>query len=59
MENERKYGTWDEQPDGGRRYFYKVHGRHSWKARYVKEVDALVKAIKFYQEIYDENSPTT
>ena len=54
-ENERKFGAWDQQPDGGRRYFYEVQGRHRWKACYVKEVDAFEKTIKFYQEIYDEN----
>lgn len=54
-ENEKKFGTWDEQPDGTRRYFYEVLGRHGWKAYYVKEVDASEKTIKFYQEIYNEN----
>jgi len=54
-ENERKFGKWDEMPYGGRRYFYEVQGRHGWKARYVKEVDASEKTVKFYQEIYDEN----
>ena len=54
-ENEIKFGTWDEQPDGCRRYFFEVQGRHGWKARYVKEVDASEKTIKFYQEIYNEN----
>ena len=53
-ENEEKFGAWDELPDGGRRYFYEVQGRHRWKARYVKEVDASERTIKFYQEIYDE-----
>ncbi len=32
-----------------------VGGPHGWKARYVKEVDASEKTMKFYQEIYDEN----
>ena len=54
-ENEKKFGTWNEKPDGGRRYFYEVQGHHSWKACYVKEVDALERTIKFYQEIYDKN----
>jgi len=53
-ENERKFGNWDKLPDGGRRYFYEVQGRHGWIARYVKEVDASEQTIKFYQEIYDE-----
>ena len=54
-ENERKFGTWDELPDGSRLHFYEVQGPHGWKARYVKEVDASEKTMKFYQEIYDEN----
>jgi len=33
-----------------------VKGKHGWKARYVKEVDVMEKTVKFYQEIYDENS---
>ncbi len=53
-ENEIKFGVWDELPDGGRRYFYEVQGRYGWTARYVKEVDASERTIRFYQEIYDE-----
>ena len=53
-ENEKKFGDWDERPDGGRRYFYTVPGRHDWTARYVQEVDALERTTRFYQEIYDE-----
>jgi len=45
-ENERKFGTWDELPDGSRLYFYEVQGPHGWKARYVKEVDASEKTMK-------------
>ena len=53
-ENERKFGDWDELPDGDRRYFYEVQGHRGWIARYVKEVDASEQTPKFYQEIYDE-----
>ena len=53
-QNERKFGAWDELPDGSRRYFFEVQGRHGWSARYVKEVDDSERTIKFYQEIYDE-----
>jgi hypothetical protein len=53
-QNEKKFGTWDELPDGRRRYFYEVKGRHGWSAYYVKEVDKLEETIRFYQEIYDE-----
>lgn len=53
-QNEKKFGAWDELPDGGRRYFFEVQGRHGWSARYVKEVDASERTMKFYQEIYDE-----
>jgi hypothetical protein len=53
-ENERKFSTWEELPEGGRRYFYEVQGRDGWKARYVKEVDAAETTVRFYQEIYDE-----
>jgi hypothetical protein len=53
-QNERKFGAWSELSDGGRRYFYEVQGRHGWSARYIKEVDASERTIKFYQEIYDD-----
>jgi hypothetical protein len=53
--NEKKFPNWDKLPDGGRRYYLEVQGKHSWKARYVKEVDAMEETIKFYQEIYDSN----
>ncbi len=32
-----------------------VAGHHGWKARYVKEVEATEKTVRFYQEIYDES----
>jgi hypothetical protein len=52
-ENEKKFGAWQEQADGGRCYFYEVPGRYGWKARYVKEVDVNERTVSFYQEIYD------
>jgi hypothetical protein len=52
-ENEKKFGAWDELPDGGRRYFYEFRGRYGWTARYVKDVDASERTVRFYQEIYD------
>lgn len=52
--NEKKFSTWEELPDGGRRYFYEVKGRYGWTARYVKEVDAMEQTIRFYQNIYDD-----
>lgn len=52
--NERKFGSWEELTGGGRRYFHEVRGRYSWTARYVKEVDALERTVRFYQEIYDD-----
>jgi hypothetical protein len=53
-QNEKKFGTWEDLPDGGRRYWYEVRGRTGWKARYVKEVDRDERTIRFYQEIYDD-----
>ena len=51
--NEKKFGNWEALPDGGRKYYLNVLGKHGWKARYVKEVDNQENTIKFYQEIYD------
>jgi hypothetical protein len=53
-QNERKFGSWEELPNGDRRYWFEVAGRRGWKARYVKEVDADEKTVRFWQEIYDD-----
>jgi hypothetical protein len=52
-QNERKFVSWTELPDGGRRYWIDVTGRLGWFARYVKEVDASEATVRFWQEIYD------
>ena len=54
-QNENKFNAWHELAEGGRQYFYKVHGKHGWSARYVKEVDKTEQTIKFYQEIFNEH----
>lgn len=46
-QNERKFGTWRELPDGG------VKGRSGWLAKYVKEVDPEESTVRFYQEVLD------
>jgi hypothetical protein len=53
-QNEKKFGRWEDLPDGGRRYWRDVMGRHGWRARYVKEVDSAEVTVRFWQEIYDE-----
>ena len=53
--NEQKFGAWEDLPGGGRRYSYKVEGRHGWMARYVKEVNQREETLRFCQEIYDDN----
>jgi hypothetical protein len=54
-QNEREFRTWEEFPDGGRRYRLDVLGRWGWLARYIKEVDANKTTLRFWQEIYDEH----
>ena len=54
LQNERKFGRWDELPGGGRRYWREVSGRFGWLARYCKEVDADDTTVRFWQEIYDQ-----
>jgi len=56
QQNEQKFGTWRELPGGGRIYWCDVKGRSGWLARYAKEVDAEESTVRFYQEIYDEDS---
>jgi hypothetical protein len=53
QQNERKFSQWHDLPNGGRRYWFEVIGRQGWKARYIKEVDAREKMVKFWQEILD------
>ena len=53
-QNEKKFGRWEDRPDGGRRYWIDVRGRQGWRARYLKEVDANETTLRFWQEIYDE-----
>lgn len=54
VQNEKKFGHWDELPGGGRRYRLDVTGRLGWLARYWKEVDANETTLRFWQEIYDD-----
>jgi len=54
VQNEKKFGYWDELPGGGRRYRLDVTGRLGWLARYLKEVDASETTLRFWQEIYDD-----
>jgi hypothetical protein len=53
-QNEKKFGNWEDLPDGGRRYWLDVPGRQGWRARYLKETDAAEQTLCFWQEIYDE-----
>ena len=53
-QNEKKFGQWDELPNGGRRYRLDVPGRLGWLARYLKEVSADETTVRFWQEIYDD-----
>jgi len=52
-QNEKKFGNWDELPNGGRRYWIDVSGRRGWRSRYFKDVDANEVTLRFWQEIYD------
>jgi hypothetical protein len=53
-QNEREFDSWQELPNGGRRYKHEVTGRLGWKALYLKEVDADEQTLRFWQEIYNE-----
>jgi hypothetical protein len=53
-QNERKFGKGTESAAGGRIYSIEFEGRHGWRARYLKEVDAQENTIRFWQEIFDE-----
>ncbi len=53
-ENERKFRNWVELPDGGRRYWRDIPGKHTHMARYVKIVDAEENTVSLVQEIYND-----
>ena len=55
QQNEKQFKNWEETPEGGRVYWFEIAGKHGWKARYVKKVDAEEETLTFQQEIYDEN----
>ena len=52
--NERKYGSWQTLPDGGRIYTLEIKGHYGWRARYLKQVDDVEETTRFWQEIYDQ-----
>ena len=51
-QNERKFKQWADLPNGGRRYVREFAGRAGGRARYIKEVDASERTVRFLQEIY-------
>ena len=55
-QNERKFGHWDDLPEGGRCYRLDVPGKQGWLARYLKEVDVHETTLRFWQEIYDDQN---
>jgi hypothetical protein len=54
-QNERRYPTWGDLPDGGRRYYRIVKGAVQGYARYVKVVDTDEMTLSIVQEIYDND----
>ncbi len=54
-QNEIKFDSWEDMPEGGRLYSLIVPGRSGWKAIYLKEVDSDEKTLRFWQEIYNES----
>jgi hypothetical protein len=52
-QNERNFGTWEQLPNGGRRYVREFVGRAGGRALYIKEVDSAERTLRFAQEIYD------
>lgn len=54
-QNERKFQSWRLLQNGGRLYCLDVPGKMTWRARYLKEVDAAEKTVRFWQEIYDSH----
>ena len=53
--NEIEFDNWEDLPDGGRKYWFDIDGKHGGFARYLKTTDANEITITFVQEIYDKN----
>jgi hypothetical protein len=53
-QNEQKFKSWENLPNGARRYFRDYVGRAGGRARYIKEVDATEGIVRFAQEIFDQ-----
>ena len=53
QDNERRFGEWEELPEGGRRYWYVRAGHGGAWVRYLKVVDADEVTLSFAQEVYD------
>jgi hypothetical protein len=53
--NERRFPTWEDLPDGGRRYYEVKKGKIAGYARYVKTVDADETTVSIVQEVYDDS----
>ncbi|MDQ3623834.1 MAG: hypothetical protein M3463_15310, partial [Verrucomicrobiota bacterium] len=47
VQNEAKFGAWEDLPGGGRRYRLDVVGRQGWSACYFKEVDVSEATLRF------------
>ena len=55
QQNEAKFMSCEDTPDGGRVYRLDVAGRHGWLARYLKRVDRDERTLRFWKEIFDEH----
>ena len=50
----RRFEKCDELPNGGRRYWREIPGRHpGWQAHYCPEVNAPDETLRFWQKIYN------
>ncbi len=59
LKNEKEFDKWEELPEGGRKYYFDIQGKHGGFARYVKITDIEEKTISFVQEIYDNAGKIT
>lgn len=52
--NEKKYDSWEQTEDGGRKYQKKVEGKKGWYAIYLKTTDMNEETLDFRQLIYND-----
>ena len=58
-QNEKEFSNWENLPDGGRKYWFEIKGKHGGFARYTKITNSNEITLTFVQEIFDAQGSRT